>query len=77
MTSKSLKSLFYKSYEIQFIKQETISFVVYQENFQTLIGSKDGVTPFDYPILTEFKYEQNIVDHVKKLIDKELESRKT
>lgn len=76
MVSKSLKSLFYRSYEIGFIKSDIIAITVYQENFQTLIGSKDGITPFNYPIITEFKYKQNALNYIIDLINEELRGRK-
>lgn len=71
-----MKTLYYKSYEIQFLKKDTIILIVYNENFQTLIGSKDKIKPFDYPILTEFKNKFEAVKYIKNLINLELDSRK-
>ena len=71
-----MKTLYYKSYEIQFLKKDTIILIVYNENFQTLIGSKDNIKPFDYPILTEFKNKFGAVKYIKGLINLELDSRK-
>lgn len=74
--TKRLKTEYYKSYEIEFLKYNTLIYIIYQENFQTLIGSKDNVTPFNSPILTDFKNKKKLMSHIKILINDELNLRK-